>query len=511
MNRNKKEGRRWQDIPLARKVLLAVGSISVLMLLVNGILYFQVDRTFQKMDTVYSSNVDLTELSGSLDSVQEDLYSYLSVKSSDSLESYYRSEQIYRNLLDKLNIEISSNQTKLLERSIRKMSDTYLKLTEEAVAAKRGRNVEKYKNIYDDTQELYGYINNYIDELNSQQFENNSASYQTLREALRYLEISSLVIMAVMMGISIAILFLITKEMIVPLTNLAETANLVGQGNFSVKMPGTDSRDEVGIVTRAFNTMVESLEEYIIRTKESMEKEQQMMERELLMENHLKEAQLRFLQSQINPHFLFNSLNAGAQLAMMEDAEKTCVFVEKMADFFRYNVKKGMGDASLAEEVAAVENYIYILNVRFAGDIHFSKYVDERIVGCRVPSLILQPIVENAVNHGIRNIDWEGRIRLEIRGEKEQIVIRVQDNGKGMSRQRIQEVLSGHAGMGEEQFDSTGIGMYNVISRLELFYNQKNLMEIFSDGENKGTEVVITIPKTNEEDEPYVQDHAGGR
>ena len=318
-----------------------------------------------------------------------------------------------------------------------------------------------------------------------------------------------MVIMTVMMGISIAILFLLTKEMIVPLTNLAETANLVGQGNFSVKMPETDSRDEVGIVTRAFNTMVKSLEEYIIRTKESMEKEQQMMEKELLMENHLKEAQLRYLQSQINPHFLFNSLNAGAQLAMMEDAEKTCVFVEKMADFFRYNVKKGMGDASLSEEIEAVENYIYILNVRFAGDIHYTKSIDKRVLDVRVPSMILQPIVENAVNHGIRNIEREGTIHLEVQKDGGNIVISVKDNGKGMSPERIEEVLSGHAGDGEEQSDSTGIGMNNVISRLELYYDRKNLMEIYSEGEDKGTEVILTIPQTREGDETDVQDHAG--
>ena len=289
--------KRWEDIPLARKVLIAVGIITLLLFLIDSLLYFQVNRIIEKMDTVYSSNVNMTEISEALDEVQDDLYSYLSVKSSESLEDYYRSEQAYRNLLGRLNYKITSNPAKLLERKIRKMSNTYLKVTEEAVTAKRGRNVEKYKNLYEETQNLYGYINSYIEELNSQQFRNNSSSYQTLREALTYLEISSLVIMIVMMGISIAILYLFTKEMIVPLTNLAETANLVGQGNFSVKMPETDSLDEVGIVTRAFNTMVESLEEYIIRTKESMEKEQQMMERELLMENHLKEAQLRFLQS----------------------------------------------------------------------------------------------------------------------------------------------------------------------------------------------------------------------
>lgn len=496
MNREGKRGRRWKDVPLGRKVLLAVVSIMLLMLVINIILYSQINKTIRRMDTVYSSNVDLTELSDSLSAVQESLYAYLSVKTSDSLENYYRSEQTYRNLLEKLGSQISSNPTMLLERNIRRMSESYLALAEEAVSAKRGRNVEKYKELYDNSQKLYSYINTYIDELNSQQFRNNSASYQTLREALEYLEISSLVLMTVMMGIGILMLFGITKGMIEPLTNLAETANLVGQGNFNVKMPPTDSLDEVGIVTRAFNTMVESLEEYIIRTTRSMEKEQQMMERELLMKNHLKEAQLKYLQSQINPHFLFNSLNAGAQLAMLEDAEKTCIFVEKMADFFRYNVKKGLEDASLEEELAAVENYIYILNVRFAGEIHFTRQADERIMDCRVPSMILQPIVENAVNHGIRNIDWEGCIHLEIMEEEGRIFIRIRDNGKGMSQERIQEVLSGQAGDGEEQSDSTGVGMNNVISRLELYYNQKNLVEIRSRGENKGTEVILKLPKT---------------
>ena len=496
MEEEKKKRRRWRDIPLATKMILAVGSIMVMMLVINMILYEQVNKTIRRMDTVYSSNVDLTDLSASLENVQQALYSYLSVKTSDSLENYYRCEQDYRYLLENLSSQISSNPTKLLERNIRQMSETYLSLTGEGVAAKRGRNVEKYKEIYDQSQELYGYINSYIYQLNSQQFRNNSSSYQALREALRYLEISSLVLM---MGIGALVLFAITKGMIEPLANLAEIAHLVGQGNFDVKMTKTDSLDEVGVVTRAFNTMVESLGEYVVRTKESMEKEQQMMEKELLMKNHLKEAQLKYLQSQINPHFLFNSLNAGVQLAMLEDAEKTCIFVEKMADFFRYNVKKGLEDASLGEELTAVENYIYILNVRFAGDIHFTKKVDESIMECRVPSMILQPLVENAVNHGIRNIDWEGKILLEITGLEDNILIRVKDNGKGMSEERIREVLDGCMEDTGEQSDSTGVGMNNVISRLELYYDKKNLVEINSPGENMGTEIILTLPRTGGE------------
>ena len=240
--------------------------------------------------------------------------------------------------------------------------------------------------------------------------------------------------------------------------------------------------------------MLDSIRSHIKQQRESIEKQAQMKERELLMETHLKEAQLKYLQSQINPHFLFNSLNAGAQLAMMEDAEQTGIFVEKMADFFRYNVKKGQEDATLGEELEAVDNYIYILNVRFAGDIHFSKEVDESLENVRMPSMILQPVVENAVNHGIRDIEWEGKIHLTVTGDADYIRISVKDNGKGMTQEQIEGVLSGNREHRNEEGDSTGIGMNNVISRLELYYEESGLMEINSEGEGKGTEAVIYIP-----------------
>ena len=165
-----------------------------------------------------------------------------------------------------------------------------------------------------------------------------------------------------------------------------------------------------------------------------------------------------------------------------------------MADFFRYNVKKGQEDATLGEELEAVDNYIYILNVRFAGDIHFSKEVDESLENVRMPSMILQPVVENAVNHGIRDIEWEGKIHLTVTGDADYIRISVKDNGKGMTQEQIEGVLSGNREHRNEEGDSTGIGMNNVISRLELYYEESGLMEINSEGEGKGTEAVIYIP-----------------
>ena len=485
---------RWKDLSLVSKIVIEVGMIAVLLFAMNMLFYVRINNSMQKMDNVYASNAELTELSQVFEKVQDNMYKYLKVKSSQTLLDYYQNEAKYRNELEKLNEDNINDPVKLLERNIRKMSETYLDCTAETVAAKRGRNVEQYKRKYDDATKLYRYIQSSIDELNNLMFQENSSTYAVLRAVMRYLEISNSVIMIIIVVGGMLLLIQAIRNMFVPLSNMAETAQLVGQGNFHVKMHDTDAQDELGTVTRAFNTMVENLDLYMARTKAGMEKEQQMMERELLMENHLKEAQLKYLQSQINPHFLFNSLNAGAQLAMMEDAEQTGIFVEKMADFFRYNVKKGQEDATLGEELEAVDNYIYILNVRFAGDIHFSKEVDESLENVRMPSMILQPIVENAVNHGIRDIEWEGKIHLTVTGDADYIRISVKDNGKGMTQEQIEGVLSGNREHRNEEGDSTGIGMNNVISRLELYYEESGLMEINSEGEGKGTETVIYIP-----------------
>lgn len=247
-------------------------------------------------------------------------------------------------------------------------------------------------------------------------------------------------------------------------------------------------------MTTAFNKMVLSLQEYIERLKQSMEIESEMKERELLMEAQIKDAQVRYLQAQINPHFLFNTLNAGAQLAMMEDAPRTYQYIQNVADFFRYNIKTDQRSVALKQEIALVDNYIYILNVRFSGDIHYQKNIEEDLVDVQVPNMILQPIVENAVNYGIRNIDWEGHIDLSVYRKEDEICISIRDNGIGMSPEIIQQIMDGSLAENQQHQDSNGVGLDNVISRLRLFYGGEHVIEFISQGKNMGTEVIIYIP-----------------
>lgn len=486
-------------LSIRSKLIMVFGLTAALMFVINILLYVEINRSMKQLDEVYATNVSLNELTECLENTQEEVVDYLNTKSSDSLENYYRYVQQYNDMLEQLNGNIVDNEMKILEKNIKNMSETYLMLADETIQAKRGRNVERYKSYYNDEFQNYQYIRTAIDRLNNLQFQNNSLNYQIMLQAIKYMEIISSVVVVVVAVINLLILMLLTRTITEPLGMLAKSANEVAGGNFDIHLVETGSEDEIGIVTHAFIKMVYSIREYIEKLKESMEKEQKMKEREVLMEMHLKDAQLKYLQAQINPHFLFNSLNAGAQLAMMEDAEKTSIFIEKMADFFRYNVRKADEAATLGEEIEAVDNYVYILNVRFAGDIHFVKEIALGVEDIRLPSMILQPLVENAVNHGIRNVEWEGLIWLKVHYENGFLTISIRDNGQGMTQERISEVLEGRTSRPDGQKDSTGIGMDNVINRLELFFGQKNLLQIYSEGLGKGTEVRITIPI------PYIQ------
>ena len=266
-----------------------------------------------------------------------------------------------------------------------------------------------------------------------------------------------------------------------------------------VELLDVSANDEVGVVSKAFNKMVISIRSYIDKIKENMETERALKEKELMMENHLKDAQLKYLQAQISPHFLFNTLNAGAQLAMMEDANRTYEYVQKVAELFRYNMKKSNEIVTLREEMNLVDNYIYILNVRFSGEIYYEKEigdsVGEKLDEIMLPGMILQPVIENSVNYGIRNIDWQGLITLKVYETDKDICIEINDNGIGISQEKIEQIMTGTLTEHDMSKDSNGIGLDNVINRLKLYCDSDEVFEILSDGENQGTTVFIHLPQ----------------
>ena len=451
---------------------------------------------------MYASNAQITELGQVFDDVQDSMYQYLKVKSYQALMDYYQNEAKYRQELEKLNERNIDDSVKLLEKKIRKMSEAYLSCTAGTVAAKRGRNVEKYKQEYDKSLELYSYIQSSMDELNKQLFKENSQTYAALRAVMRYLEISNMVIMLLVVVCGMFLLITATREMFLPLTNMAETAQLVGQGNFNVKMPPADSRDELGTVTRAFNTMVDNLGLYIARTKASMEKEQQMIERELLMETHLKEAQLKYLQSQINPHFLYNTLDTIYMLARINGEETTMKMIQALSRYLRLSLSKGSDIVTVEDELENVKSYMEIQQIRNANLFRYEIECKVEEKSTWMLKLILQPLVENAIKHGFCEIYENGLIRIEIAREDSQLKIVVFNNGKPIDREMMKKInaLNGHPILEAKkcfQDKEHGYGVVNVLTRLRLKYGEDVLF--YYEAEENGTRCTIQIPDDGKE------------
>lgn len=467
--------------------------VAVTIFIINiGILTVQ-NKTISRIDQVYTSNIELNELSETLSRLESSLYRYLATKSSDELENYYTYEQEYRDMLEQLNRETADSSGLLAEKNIYYMSQSYLEVTNETIEDKRARNITGYKEGYAGSRKISQYLQDTINHLNNTVFQENSRDYLGLRIILDQVTRLSFVLLLVVMAGALMWIAVKIRSFTRPLAELADVANLIARGDMAVDFPVVETNDEITTVAKACNKMMESIRRYIQETKENYERESQLIENELIMKNDLKEAQLKYLQAQIDPHFLFNSLNAGAQLAMMEGAERACLYIENLADFFRYNVRKMEESTTLREETELIDHYIYIMNVRFSGEIHYYKQIDERLWDVRMPGMILQPIIENSVKHGISGMEGEGEIRLSIYGEGDLVNIRIQDNGTGIEPETAERIMRGERAHGEGSI-STGIGMDNVISRLRRYYDREHVLDIRR-RETGGTEIILYITR----------------
>ena len=478
-----------------RNKLLFIFLIPTIMLLsINAYINAEINTMIDDISGIYASNAMLNDLQISLTQVHRYLETFLDTRDTEAIEGYLRNQQEFSNILERLNGRLLDDDSMITQKNIRSISEEYIRTANRAVEAKRGRNVVKYKEYYDDADRLFSYINSYIYSLNNRQLQRNSQNYEALFTSLKYSETANLTILCMTSALVTLLVFLLTRGITDPLRRLAEAAEQVARGSLIAEVSGPVANDEVGIVTAAFNQMVASLKDNMEQARQRIELESAMKEKQLLMEAHLKDTQLKYLQSQINPHFLFNTLNACAQLAMLEGADRTYTYVQNVADFYRYNVRKNDVVATLAEEIGLVDNYIYIINVRFSGEIHFIKEIEEGVTDVPMPAMILQPLVENSINHGLRDVEWEKKIWLSVYRENDRICVSVRDNGVGISPERTQSILNNGLNGDGLQEHTTGVGLRNVIGRLRLFYNRDDVMEITSTGSGMGTEVAVFIP-----------------
>ena len=234
-----------------------------------------------------------------------------------------------------------------------------------------------------------------------------------------------------------------------------------------------------------------NINKLILEIQQKAQVESELQESKLL----LQQSQMRHLQSQINPHFLFNTLNTLSKKAYLDGAEETSNLLVSVAGLLRYNLKRMDHTVTLQEEAYVLKQYMEIQKARFSDRLEFHIELDESVLLYQMPSLTLQPLIENAVIHGIEPKEDGGRIWFRIKDVEENVYIEIEDNGKGMDENKIQELLEG--GIRPQEGHATGIGFANVVKRLQLFYGREGVVEIES-APGRGTKIILKLPKVME-------------
>ena len=355
--------------------------------------------------------------------------------------------------------------------------------------------IDAYYSNYITTKDISSYCNNFIVKLSSSYIDYNDEVYSRLKEKEKVTYKILIIYIAIIILACIIYAMIFLRNISGKLKELVETSEKVASGNFSYHEGKKTSIYELDILSEAFSTMIGNIKEYINSIKEKAQLENKIKDDEVKLlryENALKMSQLKVLQSQINPHFLFNTLNCINQTAMKEDAADTEKLIRAVSGILRYSLSMMNRNATLEEEVNIVKEYMFIQKLRFDERVDFKLNINADLTKVEVPGMTLQPFVENAFIHGIEPKEEGGNISIDIFEEDNRCIIIIEDTGCGIDEATLRKIISEDTKQ-EHIGHTTGMGIKSVVERLELLYEDKNIFEIESKV-NLGTKIYLKIP-----------------
>ncbi len=294
----------------------------------------------------------------------------------------------------------------------------------------------------------------------------------------------TLIILVIVCTVVLAIIsYILSVYLTKPITALSDR-----MGDKSKKGPITSRKylnrvDEVGVLYNEYNNMIIEINRYI----------KEEFQNKLI----LLDTQMKSLEAQINSHFLYNTLEAINSIAEIENVESISTIALALGDMFRYSIKTESELVTLAEELQHVKNYVSIQEIRYNYSFTVSYEIEEHLYQTRILKLIIQPVVENALFHGLNHCVIEGNIHIKVHEENENICISITDNGLGMSPEQVEQIRTALAK--PTSFTSLGhrtkesIGLKNIHSRIQLYYGAQYGLTI-SSAEQIGTSITVNLP-----------------
>ncbi|MEK5069440.1 sensor histidine kinase [Sporosarcina sp. FSL K6-1508] len=464
------------------------------MLLIMGVIWLTLthynQKTQEQSNAILQRYLRMNEVTTASQQIITNLNNYLFDTTNNHKQQIEKSiafiEEVQLDVAELRNVENAFSVTNYIH-----LIDSLIETTNRSIMFSEAKDMEGSTNQFNEANRISMYISEMTLTILDRELKTYDRFYRDIiiqSQELKKLGIWLLLLITV---VSLLATYWFSISITRPVHQLTQAANELSQGRFNQRID-VKSNDEIAFLAKTFDKMRININDLILEIRQKAQLEHELQQSKLL----LKESQFRSLQSQINPHFLFNTLNTLSKKAYLDGAEETSDLIVSVAGLLRYNLKRIDRSVTLFEEVVVLNQYMEIQKARFRDRLQFKSDIDESCLQVKIPGLTLQPIIENAVIHAIEPEESGGIIWFRIKKDGSGVIIEIEDSGKGIAREKMEQLINGDVAPMEGH--STGIGFQNVVKRLQLFYGAEDLIAIDSK-EGRGTKVIIQIPTAREE------------
>lgn len=470
-------------------IIIPMSTSNIISLIISNKINKNYNFMLSKMSTT-------SEIKKHLNDSFNNFNKYIITNSSEGKDIY---EVSYKNTIDDVVNLLQANsdlQSRYILRDLLNSLKSYKNLGDATIKQYNNqKGIDIYYENYASTKEILSYCNTFISKLSDSYLTYNNSVYINIKEKEKFIYELLIIYIITALLTSFAYTFFFIKNILGKLRELIDASKKVSNGDFTYYEGKKTFIYELDILSNAFCTMINDINKYVNSLKKNIELEMKLRDEELKIlkyENALKISKLKVLQAQINPHFLFNTLNCINQTAIRENADKTESLIRSVSGILRYSLSMMDRNATLEEEINVVKQYMFIQKLRFEDRITFCLNINADLTKVKVPGMTLQPFVENAFIHGIEPKEEGGIININIYQNGNFYMVLIEDSGCGIDEETLIKITSEDSG--EQHIGhTTGMGIKSVVERLELMYDEKNIFSIESK-KGIGTKIYLKIP-----------------
>lgn len=461
--------RTWYDLSIKAKCILLMGLTMAIMWSLVGMVSSQLQNYNHSSSIIMNEYRDITGFMDAFSAENVCLETYMRPRSgNDEYQAYIDAiSKTNRQLNDlQINREVDSRSEQALKRAIHSAMEYY----RESQTGLLNPNEDIQISLYLSLKSQAAYIDGYTRDLLHNRIAQGGVQWSEIEASTNRRTQEFIVFMLLATALLVLVVLVFARSILTPLERLSEAADEISSGNYDAPPLKERGQDELGRTAHSFNLMQTEVRQTIDAMEKQAEMERQLLEREVehaQMQRSLQEGRFAQLQSQINPHFLFNTLNTITALAAEERAHLTEGMIHRLSSFFRYSLESDEKVVTLGRELQLLQDYMELQEMRYGERIAMRVISDPTLENVKVPKFILQPLVENSILHGLHGCAAGGEIRVRSCRTRHGVTVFVTDNGQGFDTKHP-----------PQRENHKAVGLENIRERMQYYGGQLDVFSI---------------------------------